>query len=413
MVLLSWTAVAQLVSAGAMLVLPRLFDPQVFGIFSIYSGIVVMGGVVAAARYEFAIGLPSRDGEADALFSLCILLALAVGLCAALVFALLPEDNGLFRRFAELRPWWTWVAAGATAIAWFNAANYLALRHGCFGAVGKSKAVIALSTGVGQVLAGLFVTQGAAALIVPFLVGQLTGFALLLASLSGRFGWVGGTVRFSEVAQRYARFPKYVAPGSLLDGVAVLLPLAAVAATLSVADAGVYALADRTLRMPVTLVGSSMLQVFYKRLAEIRGNTKACRALLLTTWRNLALAAVLPGTALVLFGEPIFVWLFGATWGGAGLSAETLVVGVCVFFVSYPTSNILVVNERTRSFLIWQVAQLLAMSAALAAAAALGGGLPLMVRCIVVAQVSVGLFSMALQWHAAGQTCAEPEVKVA
>lgn len=408
LVLLSWTAVAQVVSAAGMLLLPRLFDPHAFGVFSLYAGVVVLGGVVAAARYEFAIGLPGDDREATALFWLCLSLALLTGLVAAAVLALLPAGNRLFVRFADLLPWWNWVAAGATAVAWFNAANYIALRHGRFAAVGQSKALIALATGLGQVLGGLLVTPGPAALIVPFLLGQLAGFAMLLLATRRQLGALPDMAEVRGAASRYVRFPTHVAPGSLLDGLAVLLPLAVVAATQSVADAGAFALADRTLRMPVTLIGSSMLQVFYKRLADIRGDSVACRALLLTSWGHLALVTALPTLIVVLYGEPIFVWLFGSTWAGAGHSAQTLAIGIAVFFVGYPTSNILVVNERTRSFLVWQVAQLVAMVAALAAAAGLGGGLDVLLRCVVAAQVSVTLLSMALQWRAAGDTRAAP-----
>ena len=51
-VLMSWTVVAQFVSVTSMLILPRFFLPQQFGVFAVFSGVVVMLGIVAAARYE-------------------------------------------------------------------------------------------------------------------------------------------------------------------------------------------------------------------------------------------------------------------------------------------------------------------------------------------------------------------------
>ncbi len=404
-VLVSWTAVAQLVSVVTMLVLPRLFLPQQFGVFSIFSGVVVMLGIVAAARYEFAIGLPRDDAEGAALFTLCVGLASAAAAVSLLVFILLPGQNWLFDRFPELRPWWPWVAAGVACIGWYNAVSYLALRGGHFDAVGKSKAAIALATAIGQVLGGLFVTRGDASLIIPFLVGQLLGVVLIVHALLGRPVWNAARDAVLRVAHRYVRFPKYVAPGSLLDGIAVLLPVAAVAGSLSTADAGFYALAERTLRIPVTLIGSSVLQVFYKRMADIRGDQVACRRLVLTTWRNLALMAALPCALLSVFGEPLFGVVFGANWRASGRLAETLVVGVFVLFVSYPTSNILVINERTRTFLAWQMARLLIVAGVLLVALRwYAGSLESIVRLLVGAQVCVYLFSMWLQWRAVVDT---------
>lgn len=400
-VLMSWTVVAQLISVTSMLVLPRLFLPQQFGVFSVFSGVVVMLGIVAAARYEFAIGLPPNDRDGATLFTLCVLLAGMSSLFCLLLFTALPPGNWLFVRFPELRPWWAWVAVGMCCIGWYNAASYLALRAGRFDAVGKSKAVIAVATAAGQILSALFIGSSDGALIVPFLAAQLCGVALIVSARPGGTMWRADRATLGTMARRYSRFPKYVAAGSLLDGIAVLLPVAVISAVFSPAEAGIYALADRTLKVPVTLVGSSILQVFYKRVADLRGDHREGRRLLLKTWRNLALMAVLPCLAVALFGGPIFATMFGDTWRGSGHLAELLVLGVFVYFVSYPTSNILVVNERVRSFLAWQAAQLLIVGGALLVAwHSRPDSLEWMVTFLVGAQICVYLLSLALQWHA-------------
>ncbi|MBC7603794.1 MAG: oligosaccharide flippase family protein [Ramlibacter sp.] len=401
-VLMSWTVVAQFVSVTSMLILPRFFLPQQFGVFAVFSGVVVMLGIVAAARYEFAIGLPQDDRDGAALFTLCMLLACATSLVCVLVFAAVPEDNWLFARFPELRPWWYWIALGMACVCWYNAASYLALRAGRFGVVGKSKAVIATATAAGQILAGLSLGSRDGALIVPFLAGQLCGVALIVVALPGGSMWRPGLGPLASVAARYSRFPRFVAAGSLLDGIAVLLPVAVIASVFSPAEAGIYALADRTLKVPVTLVGSSVLQVFYKRVADLRGDSHRTRRLLLQTWRNLALLAILPCAAVAIFGESVFTMIFGETWRASGRVAELLVISVFVFFISYPTSNILVVTERVRSFLVWQVAQVLFVVTALLVALQRPDhrSLEWTVTLLVGAQLCVYVLSMVLQWQA-------------
>lgn len=401
-VLMSWTVVAQLVSAASMLILPRFFLPQQFGVFAVFSGVVVMLGIVAAARYEFAIGLPQNDRDGAALFTLCMLLACATSLFCVALFAAVPNDNWLFVRFPELRPWWYWIALGMACICWYNAASYLALRAGRFDVVGKSKAAMATATAAGQLIAGLSLGSRDGALIVPFLAGQLCGVALIVAALPKGLMWRQGIGPLASMAARYSRFPRFVAVGSLLDGIAVLLPVAVISTIFSPAEAGLYALADRTLKMPVTLVGSSVLQVFYKRVADLRGDARQTRRLLLQTWRNLALLAILPCAAVAIFGESIFAGLFGETWRASGRVAELLVVGVFVFFIGYPTSNILVVTERVKSFLVWQVVQLLFVAGALFAAVRPNPrSLEWTVTLLVSAQLCVYLLSMVLQWQAA------------
>ena len=107
--------------------------------------------------------------------------------------------------------------------------------------------------------------------------------------------------------------------------------------------------------MPVTLIGSSVLQVFYERAATLRGNTIEGRRLLWLTWRNLALLAVLPCSLIIIWGDVLFAFLFGSQWSEAGIVARYLAAGLVVYFVSYPTSNILVINDRAKSFMLWQV----------------------------------------------------------
>jgi hypothetical protein len=115
---------------------------------------------------------------------------------------------------------------------------------------------------------------------------------------------------------------------------------------------------------------------------------------------------LLPCAAVAVFGEPMFALIFGDTWRTSGRIAETLVVGVFVYFVSYPTSNVLVVYERVKSFLVWQVAQLLIVGTALLSTLQLRReSLEWTVKMLVVGQVCIYLLSMALQWHAvSGET---------
>jgi len=401
LVLMSWTAVAQVVSVIAMLALPRIFSPAHFGGFSIYSGFVVLFSIVAAGRYEFAIGLPRAETDGQALLWACVLLSALAAVAFCLVFVLMPADSPLIGRFPQLLSLWPAVAAGMACMAWYSAASYMALRHGQFRAVGVSKVAIALVTAGGQIAAGLLIGRSSMSLIIPFVIGQLAGAMVLLAAIGRRRIGRPEKTRVLAMLRSYSHFPRAVAPGSIMDGVSNLLPVTAAAIVLSVADAGIYALADRVLRMPVTLVGSSVLQVFYKQIADRRGDPAAGHALLASTWRTLALLAALPCLVIMVFGQELFAFAFGAEWRSSGAIAQLLVVWVFFQFVSYPTSNVLVVYEKTRSFLVWQAAQLACIAAALCLARYWHpGSLRTMVASLVVAQSLVCVLSMILQWRA-------------
>lgn len=401
LVLMSWTALAQVVSIGMMFLLPRLFTPGQFGVFSVFSGLVVAIGIVAAARYEFAIGLPASQREGAALFTLCVGMAGLVAATCLVAFRLLPSSSGLLAKFSGVHAWRDWAAIGIACMAWYNAAGYLALRSGSFAAVGKSKVVIAVVTAAGQLMSVAVVDRAEGWLIVPFVAGQACGVLVILYALWDEQIWNLRLADISAVARRFVRFPMMIAPGSLLDGIAVFLPVALLTAMFSPRDAGIYALAERALRVPITFVGSSVLQVLYKKLADLRGDPATGRRFLLRTWLVLGSVGLLPCIVIAMYGDTLFSLVFGDRWQESGKVARILVISMFFLFVSYPASNILVVHERARSFLLWQVVQIMFVGGALGLAAAIGStSIEATVAILVAGQLLVYLFSMYLQWTA-------------
>lgn len=401
--LMSWTVVSQLISIASMLVLLRIFQPEQFGIFSVFLNAAVTLGIILSARYEFAIGLPESDAEATAIFSLCAVLAtLAIPLLWVLL-GIFPLTL-ITTKFAPLEPWTAALAVCAAATAWMNAAIYLRLRQSGFDSVGRSKVIAAVCLAGGQAVAGLMVSRSIGSLIVPLVLSQAATAGYLTYTAQSRPVFDLKVSHMAAAARRFVRFPLYVAPGSLLDGLTALIPVAGIAAIYSPAQAGIYALADRTMRVPVTLVGSSMMAVFYQRAASVRHDTYASRRLLLRAWRSMALFAIPPCLVVLLFGPQLFGLVFGKTWMQSGEVARIMTVSIAIFFVSYPTSNIMVIRERTRAYLTWQVFQITAIGLALIVAAKFAPGDMLVgIAAIVVAQIATNLTSMLLQWQAISQ----------
>jgi O-antigen/teichoic acid export membrane protein len=327
--------------------------------------------------------------------------AIFFGVVCAFIIKIIPIDFIGSAKLSQMGQWWIWTALAGSLIAMYNTSSYLALRGAHFSRLGLSKAIMAFSTAAGQIGSALFISNQEGALIVPFLLVQLIGIVVLLWSRDQRKIWRFDTFALRNIAHRYRRFPILVAPASLMDGLSVLLPILTITALYSPAQAGAYALADRALKMPVTLIGSSVLQVFYERAAALRGNTTEAKRFLWRTWRTLALMALLPCLLLMAWGDVLFSFLFGLQWTEAGTIARYLALGLFIYFVSYPTSNILVVNERTRSYMLWQLVQLVITAILLCISAwPTVRGLEFTVAMVVVAQISVGLFSMLLQWRA-------------
>ena len=73
-ILVSGTAVAQIIKLAASPILTRLYDPGAFGLLGLFAAAASIIGVVSAWKYELAIVLPESDVEAVSVFTLASLL---------------------------------------------------------------------------------------------------------------------------------------------------------------------------------------------------------------------------------------------------------------------------------------------------------------------------------------------------
>jgi O-antigen/teichoic acid export membrane protein len=121
---------------------------------------------------------------------------------------------------------------------------------------------------------------------------------------------------------------------------------------------GQYALAQRVVSVPVSLVAASIGEVFRQQAANaLRTDGDCARLLRRQAWELIALA--LPACVLLAgWGPELFAWFFGDGWGLAGgLSAAAASVFFCQIVIS-PLTVMLLLQRRQRLDLGLQVALL-------------------------------------------------------
>lgn len=403
-VLMSWGLLAQGLNFLLMPLLTRIYDPSQFGLFSVFTNATIFLGVVAAMRYEYAVVLPADDRESALVVWLAIETAVLFALATTAAMLVVGGRMNDWRAMAGIAPWRAWLPVALMLVAAYNAQAYWAIRHRQYARLGLSKLVITVATGATQLGAAWLLGARTGGLLAGLLTGQLTGMAYLAWGSGLSLRLAGQWREILAVAHRYSHFPRYSALGSGLDGISQLLPVAVLTATFGSAAAGHFALADRALRAPSMLLGSSLSQVFFQRLSASRANPAECRRLLWRTWKHLALFGGVPSLVAILFGPWAFALVFGARWAIAGEIARALAPGVFAYFVAFPTSNVIVVFERVGLLLIWQIAYVLLVAGCFL----LGprhGHLSTLQVVWAFSGVLVLLHgaSLVLQWHVVGE----------
>ncbi len=360
--LMTGTALAQGITMATIPILTRFYIPENFGILSMFVGFASIITVWAALRYELAIVIPEKEEDAVALVKLSFSIAIIMSFLS--LIAIITVGHGIvsFFSLSYIDPWLKYLPLSILSAGFYNILYYWCNRNKRFDKISISKVFQTIVTVLSQLVAYILLKAGVGGLIVGYVIGQMTGVGLLLTQLKGiHFKNPMFSIFRTKVATTYSDFPKFSGLGAFFDTAAAQIPLIVIPILFSPHIGGLYAFADRLLRAPSGLVGASVSQVFYQRLAQSKKDRSERKRLIFSTWKYMFLLGIGPMLVAFLFGPSIFAFFLGAHWREAGQYAQILSIGFMAHFVAYPTSLGIVALERLDILLGWQVLNFLSM----------------------------------------------------
>jgi O-antigen/teichoic acid export membrane protein len=395
------TALGQLVVIAASPVLTRLFSPEEFGVFGLFSSFLAVAAVAACWRLDFAIVSSRTDRQAASLLLQSVTLLFPNALLAGVALWLM-QHNGILA-YDALSP----VACLAMAVAvivtgMFGALRFWSAREMRFSAIGQ--AVLRQSLG----RAGAPIALGAAGtgwegLVGGEIIGRSLGIFHLARPAILRCSSLLARCRIGyhlKVLRRNWKFPSILLPSSLLDAIAGALPLPFIAVSFGPAAAGSFALVTRLASVPGALVAASLADVFQSHFGrDLRQNNAAAYGRLMRTAGALLAIGLLVFVPLGLLGPWLVPLVFGSEWREAGLYLQILAPLFLAAFVVSPLSRAIAVANRQELKLIIDVALLLVPIATLYALRSHGWSAALI--AFSAANVVVYIAYFALIVHAA------------
>jgi len=362
------TAVSQAINIASILILTRLFAPEAFGLFALFMTTVSFLSVLGGARYELAIMLPGTDREAANVFYLSVFVLSGIcALCLAFVGALRHPIASLFGD-PSLEPW-LWAVP---IILFLNGLNQV-LGLWCgrmkrFHQLAFSRVAQAVGTVLGQLALFFLHMSGGVALIGGWILGQSLGTFVLLFQIAARDGsflrasWNSNSMW--DLLRKYKNFPLYKAPYSFVSNASSQLVVVVIRLFSSLSTVGLFSMANRAIYMPVSLITSSMNQVFYEKAAtESEGGHLED-----FVNRTLRIQIVL-ATPLLVFAAAesrlLFSTMFGMRWAQSGVFAALLAFAGYMYFLTAWLDRLFDVRSRQRLSLILEVGGNLASLGAL------------------------------------------------
>ncbi|MGZ8318389.1 MAG: lipopolysaccharide biosynthesis protein [Telluria sp.] len=337
--------------------LTRLCTPAEMGAFSVWLGIIAVAAVGASLRIDTAMVLDREERQQRICFSVvaysATLVALALTLGAAAGRALeIPAVRDM-SWFAVLT-----IGVGTWLLAYTQTTMAYATSHNLFATAAKAKVWGAGTIALSQV-ALLGSGVGGMALLAGHLIGLGTGLWAARLMLSPpppvRFGFLLDAEQRNYLV-KYQAFWRFSLPSSLLNTLVGQLPLFMIGIKHGAVAAGMFALTQRVLSAPISLLAASILEVFKPQAVRDFQTLGNCEAVYRYTFKALILLGFGPCLILFLFSPDLFSWVFGAPWRPAGELARILAPLCFLNFIASPLSYVFLVAGKQKIELAWQVA---------------------------------------------------------
>jgi O-antigen/teichoic acid export membrane protein len=197
---------------------------------------------------------------------------------------------------------------------------------------------------------------GSSGLILGGVLGQGVATAIL-----GRMVWREDRDRLESVkklkmfalVKRYIKFPKYNLLNAVIDGFRLSGINILIGAFYTTSILGQFSLAWKIIQMPMGLIGSSLSQVFFQKVATTNKNN-------LSFWvKKYLIRAFLVAFPIFLiiyiYAVDIFSIVFGKNWEVAGEVASILTPWLFLNFLTSPLSMLFIKLNRQEILLSFSV----------------------------------------------------------
>ncbi len=356
MVLVSGTALAHGLTAAALPVLSRLYSPTDFGLLAVFASTLSVVAVASCLRYELAVPLPEQDD--DAMHLLAVAIVCALGLSTLLALPALFAPAWISRQLGQpaLAAYMWLLPLGVFLAGAYSALQFWFVRQKGFTLIARTRiAQSACSVGT-QVSLGLWAAIGPMGLLLGHVLN--TGIACLSLGVqviraAPRISWI----RMLAVAGEYRRFPKYSTVEALANSASIQFPIIMIAALAAPAEAGYLMMAMLVMQAPMSLIGTSISQVYLSR-APAEHREGRLGDFTVEVFSTLFKAGIGPLIAAGILSPLLFGLVFGTEWQRAGWLVVWMTPWFMLQFLAVPVSMALHVTGHQRAALKLQLAGL-------------------------------------------------------
>lgn len=355
-VLAGGTAFAQALGVLILPIITRLYTPEEFAVFAVYTSILGILSVAVCLRFEIAIPLPEKDEDALSLFILAILSNGVITILITILIFSFQEPILDAMQQPHLKPFVWFIPIGVFFAGVYNALQFWTTRKKQFSTIAKTRMTQSVASSTVQIGVGYFGFG-----VIGLLFGQVINFSAGIIRLFISF-WAETKHLFSKISiaqikenwKKYDKFPKYSTFESLANTAAIQLPVIIIAAAAIGPEAGYLMLAMKVIAMPMGLIGGAIGQVYLAHAPDYY-NKGELKQYTIQTIKQIAKITILPLILIGVIAPFIFPLVFGDGWAKAGYMLLWMIPWFIMQILSSPVSMSLHVTGNQKTALILQI----------------------------------------------------------
>lgn len=350
------TTIAQFLPLLIYPILARIYSPEQFGILASLTSVISILTVISTGKYEFAI-LVAKDDK-DAANITCLSLVISLLFLLIILLPLYFFRNEVGRLCGNNLEYWILICPfAAFFINIFNCYNEWCVRKKYYFNLSLNKITNSVSVTIGKLVFGFTKFQNSG-LIIGDIIGRfITALCCVFRVINK--DWVTfkkvSCKGMKNMAIKFIEFPKFTMPAQLLNTVGGAVPVLILGAYYNNTDVGYFSMAITILSVPISVISISIRDTFRQKANEIYLEQGNFRRLFVKLFKILLVLTLVASLAVIYFLPDLFAFVLGKTWSVAGKYAQILLPMIAIDFIAISLSGVLIITNKLKQNLIWQL----------------------------------------------------------
>lgn len=346
--LMTGTTIAQVIPIAISPILTRLYTPEDFGVFALIMAVSLIFSSIAAGRYDMAIMLPKENSDAIHLVYLSIIISLSFSIVLLFILLIFSDEISVLLNNELIKPWLFTIPIIVALTSLYSVLNVYNSRIKKFKTIKNAVITKSIILSLIQVLFGFF-KPSSFGLISASIVSGISSNYRLYKNITLDVKEMNLTIKKDQLfflAKKFKNFPIYSSWSIFASSISLNIVSLFIGSFFSVISLGFYSIMERTLSMPMILIGNSIGQVFFQNAAQEYKEDSKCYLTFRKTFVKLLLISIPLFIFLSLCVEDIFIFVFGEDWKVAGEYAIIMLPLFMIRFIVVPLTFVTVIINK-------------------------------------------------------------------